>query len=178
MDSELVVLGTISFVLFAVSSSLSHNAKSEDMEHWMELIEFVHMALFIMMVVYYSQIGFMAYLSDKYLTKLKNGSTAGRACSDSNTSDTDVSPTTGQPTVSPTTGQPTVLPTDSKGQILLAAHCMTAASESVRLGIPFFAMKKLTKIAMPGWEKVVQIKRGELAEEELKELEIKRGKAR
>lgn len=65
MEQELVVLGTLSFALFACTAS-----RKGGNEPLMELIEFVHMILFVMAVVYYSLIGVMGKLCAQRLRQL------------------------------------------------------------------------------------------------------------
>jgi hypothetical protein len=63
MDGELVILGTLSFLLFSVQSSFSTSA-TEGEENILELIEFAHMFLFVAMVGYYSIIALMARVAE------------------------------------------------------------------------------------------------------------------
>ena len=65
MLAELSMLGLISFTLFGVSQSTS---LSEDS---VLLIEFVHLTIFLMMIIYYSLIGILALATKKVLTQLR-----------------------------------------------------------------------------------------------------------
>ena len=66
MLAELSMLGLISFVLFAISQSRASIGENQVM-----LIEFVHLTLFIMMIIYYALVGVLAKATKNVLVQVR-----------------------------------------------------------------------------------------------------------
>jgi hypothetical protein len=68
-EKELMVLGVVSFALFTFEQSAVDG--SESMEHFAELVEYVHLLLFFGMVFYYTFIALVGALSVRHIRRLR-----------------------------------------------------------------------------------------------------------